>query len=93
MELRDSAETLALQALGWLVAQDDLLPVFLGSTGLGEDDLRTRVGEPELSGAILDFLLMDDEWVTRFCDSHDVEYDQLMRARSALPGGEQVHWT
>lgn len=93
MATRETAETLALQALGWLVAQEDLLPVFLGSTGLGEDDLRTRVGDADLSAAIVDFILMDDEWVTRFCDGHDIGYDQLMRARAALPGGEQVHWT
>lgn len=93
MLTRESAETLALKALAWLVAEEDLLPVFLGSTGLGETDLRTRVGDPELSGAILDFLLMDDAWVTRFCDSTDTGYDQVMQARAVLPGGEQVHWT
>ena len=93
MLTRESAETLALKALGWLVAEADLLPVFLGSTGLGEADLRERAGDADLLGAILDFLLMDDAWVTRFCDSHDVGYDHLMQARAALPGGEQVHWT
>ena len=39
----DAAETFALTALGWLVAQPDLLPVFLGATGAEEADLRARV--------------------------------------------------
>lgn len=87
------AEAQALEILGWLVGQEDLLPVFLGSSGLGEDDLRTRLGEPELLLGVLDFVMMDDAWVRRVCDAHGLQYDSLMQIRGALPGGEQVHWT
>lgn len=93
MNKRDTAETLALQALGWLAASEDLLPVFLGSTGLSEVDLGTRADDPDLLAAVLDFLLMDDAWVTAFCDDHGLAYQRLVEARAALPGGEQVHWT
>ena len=41
----EAAETLALQALAWLVSNDELLPVFLGATGASEADLRARAGE------------------------------------------------
>ena len=93
MNTREAAENLALEALGWLVANDDLLPVFLGSTGLGEEDLRQRADDPELLAAVLDFLLMDDVWLTAFCDDRDVPYHQVTTARAELPGGQQVHWT
>ena len=56
----ERAETVGLTALAWIAASDDLLPVFLGSTGAGEADLRARAQEPEFLGAVLDFLLMDD---------------------------------
>lgn len=88
-----AAETLALQALGWLAGQDDLLNVFMGATGAGADDLRDRAGEPAFLGSVLDFLMMDDAWVVSFCDTHSLSYDTPMQARVALPGGEQVHWT
>jgi hypothetical protein len=90
---REKAETLALQALEWLVGNDELLPVFLGSTGAGLDDLRAGATDPDFMGSVLDFLLMDDAWVTAFCDAHTLPYDQLMQARAALPGGQAVHWT
>ena len=93
MNRREVAETVALQALAWLVAHEDLLPVFLGSSGLDETDLRTRAGDPELLAAVLDFLLMDDAWITGFCDAQGLAYDVPMQARAALPGGGQVHWT
>lgn len=88
-----AAETLALQALSWLAAQDDLLNVFMGATGAGLDDLRQRAGDPEFLGSVLDFVMMDDAWVVSFCDANGLKYDQPMHARAALPGGAQVHWT
>ncbi|MFT6674462.1 MAG: hypothetical protein ACJAVM_000645 [Sulfitobacter sp.] len=89
----DAAETLALQALAWLAANDDLLPTFLGSTGASEGDLRARAADPAFLGAVLDFLMMDDAWVIGFCDSVSCPYERVMQARMALPGGEQVNWT
>lgn len=90
---QETAETLALQALSWLAGNEDLLPVFLGSTGASEADLRTQAGDPVFLGAVLDFVMMDDAWVVAFCDTHALPYDRIMQARAALPGGEQVNWT
>lgn len=90
---REAAETLGLEVLGWLVGQEDLIDVFLGSTGTSEAELRARAADPEFLGSVMDFLLMNDAWVIRFCDDHGLAYDRLMLARAALPGGDQVHWT
>lgn len=90
---RDAAETLALQALGWLAVHDDLLPVFLGSSGASEEDLRERAGDPQFLAAVLDFLMIDDAWVMAFCDDQNLPYERIMFARAALPGGDQVNWT
>lgn len=87
------AEQVAIQALGWLAANDDLMPVFLGATGSSADDLRAQAGDPAFLIAVLDFLCMDDAWVVAFCDAHGLAYDTPMRARQALPGGGEVHWT
>jgi Protein of unknown function (DUF3572) len=90
---QDSAQILALQALAWLVADDELLPAFLNATGAGLDDLRARAGDVDFQGAILDFLMMDDAWVVAFCDQHALPYTAPQTARAALPGGAPVHWT
>jgi hypothetical protein len=89
----ESAETLALQALGWLAANDDLLPVFLGATGASESDVKAQATDPTFLGAVLDFIMMDDAWVIAFCDTQSLPYERIMMARVALPGGEQVNWT
>lgn len=90
---RETAETIALQALAWLAGNDELLPVFLGATGASESDVRAGATDPQFLGAVLDFLLMDDAWIRAFCEEANLTPDAPMRARQALPGGEQVHWT
>ena len=93
MTERENAETLALRALAWLAGNDELLPVFLGASGAGLDDLKARAGDPVFLGAVLDFLLMDDRWIVAFCDAEGLGYDAPQRARYALPGGAAINWT
>lgn len=90
---RDEAETLALRALGWLAGNDELLPVFLGSSGATLADLRGRMREPAFLASVLDFLLMDDAWITGFAAAEHVRPESLAAARAALPGGGIPHWT
>lgn len=90
---QETAETVALQALGWLVGNEDLLPVFLGSSGAAEADLRSRATDAEFLGSVLEFLTMDDAWVIAFCDAHQLSYETPLQARWTLPGGAPVNWT
>ena len=90
---QDSAHILALQVLGWLAADDELFGSFLNATGASPGDLRARAGDAEFLGAILDFLMMDDQWVVAFCDAHALPYTAPQMARAALPGGAAIHWT
>lgn len=88
-----AAEVLAIKALGWLAANEELLGVFMGASGATPDELRTKAGDPEFLGAVLDFITMDDAWVVEFCNDNGLAYEEPLRARQALPGGQQVHWT
>ncbi|WP_224825850.1 DUF3572 domain-containing protein [Cognatishimia sp. MH4019] len=90
---QESAETIALQALAFLIGDDDLRDVFMGATGASAEDMRIRAGDPEFLISVLDFLMMDDAWVVRFCDANGFDYTTPQTARQSLPGGAQVHWT
>ncbi|MEL6808552.1 MAG: DUF3572 domain-containing protein [Pseudomonadota bacterium] len=90
---QESAEVVGLKALAWMAGNEELLPVFLGATGASEADVRAGATDPGFLGALLDFVMMDDNWVRAFCDSANLAYDQPMDARMMLPGGDQVHWT
>lgn len=90
---KENAEVFAVKVLGWLSQDDDLFPIFLGSTGMGIDDLKENMSDPAVLAGVLDFLLMDDEFVKRFCDSENLPYETPMQARASLPGGMTTHWT
>ena len=87
------AEQTALMALTWLVGNDELLPVFMGATGAGADDMRAGAANAEFLASVLDFLMMNDAWVIAFCDAQTLPYDAVMKARQSLPGGADVSWT
>lgn len=90
---QDQAETVGLQALAWLAADDELFGTFLGASGAGASDVAEAAGRPEFLGAVLDFVMMEDAWVMAFCDAGGLGYTVPMAARAALPGGQAFHWT
>lgn len=90
---QETAEVIALQALGWIAGDAELLAAFSGASGVALDDLRTRATEPDFLVAVLDFLLMDDARVIAFCDANGLGYPEPLAARQALPGGAERNWT
>ena len=90
---REAAETIAVQALGWLAGNEELLPVFLGSSGASVEDLRAGATDPAFLVSVLDFLMIDDDWILDFCNDVAILPARVGEARAAMPGGESVHWT
>ncbi len=84
---REHAETLGLKGLTWLAGDPDALGRFLAGSGLGPDELRERAADPELLGAVLDFLLSDDALLTMFCADEGIKPTHVHQARAMLPGG------
>ena len=90
---QDLAETRALGILGWLLGQDELLPVFLGASGVTEADLRHGAGDPVFLAAVVDFLMMDDAWVIACADELGWRPEEVPQVRAGLPGGDLPNWT
>ena len=56
----ESGERLAIDVLGWLVAEDDRLYPFLNATGLTPDTLRASAQDPAFLAGILDHVMGDE---------------------------------
>ena len=90
---QETAEETARDVLVWLAQDEELLPVFLGATGVGPADIQKSLYDPIFLASILDFLLLDDVWIRRFCAATGHSLTDPQTARTMLPGGENVHWT
>ena len=89
----EMAETVALQALAWLVADQELVDVFLGRTGASIEDLRANAGSRETSMAVLDFLVMNDAWVEAVSTAQGWGHETVLTARAVLLGEAGMQWT
>jgi len=89
----EQAEMVALKALGWLASHEELAPTFMGASGVSAEDMRVRAADPVFLASILEFVTLDDAWVTAFCDENGLKYSDPLNARYALPGAEQISWT
>ena len=87
------AEIYALKVTNWLLSNQDILGVFMSSTGVSEATIRSNFHDGVFLIAILDFVLLDDNWVIAACDAMQLEPDVMNSARLLLPGGERVNWT
>lgn len=90
---QESAEALALQALTWVLQDDEIMPRFLAATGAAPADLGQMAQDPLFLGAVLDFLLTEDSLVLAFAEAGRLRPDLVLQARAALPGGLDPHWT
>ncbi|MEX0970160.1 MAG: DUF3572 domain-containing protein [Paracoccaceae bacterium] len=89
----EQAQNLALQALGWMAADDEVMGGFLGSSGLDPSDIRALAKDPAFMVSVLDFILSADEYVLAFAATQKIAPESVVAARNALPGGAPVHWT
>ena len=89
----DDAEIYALKAANWLLSNQELLDLFMGSTGVSETTIKSDIQNTVFLVAVLDFLLLDDKWVMEACDAMKLQPELMQTARLFLPGGDQVNWT
>jgi hypothetical protein len=80
----ENAEILALEGLGWLAGEDNGIQRFLNQSGIDAAALRDAAGSPDTGVAILDFLLVNEDLLLRFCESASLSPKQLHLARHRL---------
>lgn len=78
-------ETLGLQALAFLMADDDRLSRFLGLTGLDGNALRGIARDPHGLGAVLDYLLGFEPLLLEFATEIGLDPAIVASQRRHLP--------
>lgn len=73
----------------YLAADDDRLSRFCGLTGLDREGLVKQLSEPSFQGFLLDYALEDESLLLAFCADTDLQPQDVILARRALPGYSQ----
>jgi hypothetical protein len=83
---KEAAETLAIQALGFLAEEPERLGAFLSVTGIAHEDIRRAAREPGFLAGVLDHMLSDESLLMAFADSAGLDPASIARVRHALGG-------
>ena len=81
---RDEAERIALEALGYLVADEDRLWAFLGATGLEPGTIRQAARTPGFLAAVLDHVAANEGLLIDLSAALAIKPERLMEARHTL---------
>jgi hypothetical protein len=85
-ERQRAAEALAIDALGFIAAEPERLGRFLAVTGIGPDSIRQAARELHFLAGVLDHLASDERLLMDFAAEHEVDPDDVMRARDVIAG-------
>lgn len=88
---RENAEALAIQALGFVAADPELLPRFLAITGIEAQAIRQAAREPGFLAGVLQFIAAHEPTLLRFSEETGIPPQQVSSALRALPLGDDSH--
>ncbi|MDX2309131.1 MAG: DUF3572 domain-containing protein [Hyphomicrobium sp.] len=83
---RDRSESIALDALRFLVSDDGRLGRFLGATGLDASELRALATNGDGLAAVLDHLLADESAMLAFAAENGLAPEEVSAAHRTLSG-------
>ena len=88
----DQAETIALQAVTWIMAEEGIRDRFLALSGIDTGELATGLADHRFLAAVLEFLLANEPDLLAWCQDIDLD-PELPLAAAAELGGRLPHWT
>lgn len=85
---REAAEALAVEALGFIAADPELLPRFLAITGIEARDIRRAAASRGFLAGVLQFIAAHEPTLLRFSEQTGNAPASVTLALKALPFGD-----
>ena len=80
----ETAEAVALQAVTFIVADEELLDNFMTLSGCGPDEIRQRICERNFLVGTLEYLIRDEQSLLRFTNEFNLMPEVPMKALAIL---------
>jgi hypothetical protein len=81
------ADQIAIDALGYIASEPDLMQRFLDLTGIEADGIRQAAGQPSFFVGVLDFLLANENDVVAFSHATGTPLETVQIAQEKLDRG------
>lgn len=81
---QDEAESIAIQALGFLAEDEERLSRFFELTGLAADNIRSQAKSRSFQSSLLGYLMSDETLLLVFCANSGLDPSIIAPARHAL---------
>lgn len=88
----ETAQTVALKALSFILSEEALRDRFLALSGMDADDMRLRIEETDFLTNILDFLMSHEPDLLAFADYAQTKPEEIAMAWRQLGGGVGQEW-
>lgn len=86
---QNTAETIALKALGFIAGDDDNFERFLMVSGAGPDALKHGVKDRFFLAGVLAFLLSQEPLLLEFCRAEKIDPHSPVLAQALLAGSDK----
>jgi len=90
---QETAQILAIRALGWLASEEEIWLAFLGASGADAAQVRAEAAKPAMQRAVLAHVLREDDWVRACAAALGVPPEALPQASARLEGRARSNWT
>jgi hypothetical protein len=87
-QARESAEEIAVAALGFVATDPALLARFLSITGIEPRAIREAAGEPGFLAGVLQFITAHEPTLIAFAESTGIDPASVTQAMRNLPQGD-----
>ena len=84
--MKETAYTIGLKAITYILGEEDLLSRFIALSGIGENEIVESLQDPNFLSASLDFLLNNEKDLISFCDDSNIDRNEPWNASRILGG-------
>lgn len=86
---RAQAEEIAIRALAYIAADQELLPRFLNISGIDASEIRQAASTPGFLAGVIQFILAHEPTLIAFSQASDMPPQRVAAAVRSLPFGEE----
>ncbi|MBD0416344.1 DUF3572 domain-containing protein [Oryzicola mucosus] len=85
------SDAVAIQALGFIAADPELLPRFLALTGIEIRNIRAAAAEPGFLAGVMQFIVAHEPTLLRFAEDSGLSPAEVVKAARQLPLGDHSY--